>query len=198
MCRVTCVASAHALVTWLIMTFSMVVAIDAKNGIGKDGGLPWHLPGDMKYFRELTSKVNSADRQNVVIMGRKTWNSIPERFRPLSGRINIVLTRNNDLQLPMGVLRAGNFKDVEEILDNKEIKGMVESAFVIGGQQIFEEAMRHPGCGKIYMTHILKSYDCDTFLPTYDAQFEKVTSSPQQNDDSVSYYFAEYERKIVD
>ncbi|HEY9713021.1 MAG TPA: dihydrofolate reductase, partial [Chroococcales cyanobacterium] len=81
----------------------LVVAVDLNRGIGRANGLPWRLPKDMKRFRNLTTASTDPHLQNAVIMGRKTWDSIPEKFRPLEGRINIVLTRSRDLQLPEGV-----------------------------------------------------------------------------------------------
>ena len=76
------------------MTYQLVVAATRKLGIGKAGTMPWKLPGDMAYFKELTSKTADAGKQNAVIMGRKTWESIPPKFRPLPNRVNVVLTRN--------------------------------------------------------------------------------------------------------
>lgn len=75
------------------MTFQLVVAATRKLGIGKNGSMPWKLPGDMAYFKEITSKTADSAKQNAVVMGRKTWESIPPKFRPLPGRINVVLTR---------------------------------------------------------------------------------------------------------
>ena len=75
------------------MTFQLVVAATRKLGIGKAGSMPWKLPGDMAYFKEITSRTADPGKQNAVIMGRKTWESIPSKFRPLPGRINVVLTR---------------------------------------------------------------------------------------------------------
>ncbi len=63
-------------------------------GIGKDGTMPWNLPGDMAYFKALTTQTRDSNKQNAVIMGRRTWDSIPAKFRPLSNRINIVLSRS--------------------------------------------------------------------------------------------------------
>lgn len=75
------------------LTFQIVVAATRKLGIGKGGTMPWKLPGDMAYFKELTSRTADPAKQNAVVMGRKTWESIPPKFRPLPGRVNVVLTR---------------------------------------------------------------------------------------------------------
>lgn len=73
---------------------AMIAAMSMTNGIGKDGGLPWKLKGEMAYFRNVTSAVPDSDsgKKNAVIMGRKTWTSIPPKFRPLKGRVNIVIS----------------------------------------------------------------------------------------------------------
>lgn len=77
----------------------MVAAMSLTNGIGKDGGLPWRLKGEMAYFRNVTSYVPEEEKRqgtrNAVIMGRKTWASIPPKFRPLGGRVNIVISRSS-------------------------------------------------------------------------------------------------------
>jgi dihydrofolate reductase/thymidylate synthase len=75
-------------------TFECIVACDANRGIGLEGSVPWRLRGDMAYFKRKTSAVEKEGNVNAVIMGRKTWESIPAKFRPLPGRLNIILTRN--------------------------------------------------------------------------------------------------------
>ncbi len=77
---------------------NIVVAATADGGIGKDGKLPWELPTDMAFFRTTTTKVSDSRKQNAVIMGRKTWASIPARFRPLKGRLNVVLSSSADVR----------------------------------------------------------------------------------------------------
>ena len=78
--------------------FELVVAGSLENGIGIKGELPWRLPGDMKYFKELTTKTQDFTKKNCCIMGKHTYFSIPQKFRPLPNRINIILSRNKDLQ----------------------------------------------------------------------------------------------------
>ena len=88
-------------------SFAIVVALDDKQGIGKANALPWRLARDMQRFKDVTIPA-PAGRQNAVVMGRKTWDSLPPKYRPLPGRLNVVLTSNPDLALPSGVLRAGS------------------------------------------------------------------------------------------
>jgi len=76
-------------------TFAVVVAATQKGGIGRAGSLPWRLPADLAYFKRVTSTTVELGKQNAVIMGRKTWDSIPPKFRPLVGRINVVLSRDH-------------------------------------------------------------------------------------------------------
>ena len=76
------------------MNFSMILAVDSKNGLGKNNALAWKLSADMQYFKRITSQVVDANKQNAVIMGRKTWESIPPKFRPLPNRLNCILSRN--------------------------------------------------------------------------------------------------------
>jgi dihydrofolate reductase len=78
--------------------FSIVVAAAANSGIGRAGQLPWRLPGDLAFFKRVTSQVTGAGR-NAVIMGRKTWDSIPSKFRPLPGRLNIVISSQDSSQM---------------------------------------------------------------------------------------------------
>src|SRR5579885_2827290 len=72
----------------------IIMAVDQNNGIGKNNSLPWNIKKDMKYYKEKTLTTNDSNMKNVVIMGRKTYESIPAKFRPLTGRINIVISRN--------------------------------------------------------------------------------------------------------
>ena len=86
----------------------MVLAATPSGGIGLDGGLPWRLPGEMAYFRELTTKTRDAAKRNAVLMGRKTWDSLPPKFKPLPGRLNVVLSASGALSgaRPRGARRS--------------------------------------------------------------------------------------------
>ena len=141
--------------------FSLVVATDSKRGIGIDGELPWRLKHDMSHFRTLTS--GRTPGKNAVIMGRKTWESIPEKFRPLPGRINVVMSRNKSYPLPINAKRAASLDEALEV--------EAEQLFVIGGAEIYSSAIDHERCESIYVTRIEKEYECDTVFPPYEGQY---------------------------
>jgi dihydrofolate reductase len=148
--------------------FSIIVAVDAAMGVGKDGGLPWHFTEDMKYFKAVTTAEYAPGEQNVVIMGRKTWESLPERYRPLPGRINVVISSNKDYSLPKEVL---SFVSLESALAYAETKkGKV---FMIGGAKIFAQTIEHVQCIELFLTKIDKDFSCDVFFPIIPSSFEK-------------------------
>lgn len=147
----------------------LIVAHDKNLGIGKNNDLPWHLPTDMAYFKKITTEQTGKTR-NTLIMGRKTWDSIPERFRPLPNRTNIVLSRSKQ-DLPFGVLQEKSLDKAIELAEDES------KIFVIGGGQIFKEALAHPKCRTLYITRIDKSYDCDTFFGDYSELFKLVDES---------------------
>ncbi|MBN4054836.1 dihydrofolate reductase [Nitrospira defluvii] len=175
--------------------FSMIVAMDAERGIGKDGTLPWHLSGDLKHFKQLTCTTDDSNKQNAVIMGRKTWESIPEKFRPLPGRLNVVLTRNKKLNLPEGVVSADSLEKAFHVIEVPERKTSIEKAFVIGGAQIFEIALASPFCEELHVTHINSTFQCDTFFPPFESLFERYKTYSGLSEEDISYNFAAYRRK---
>lgn len=157
--------------------FSVVVAVDSKNGIGINGQLPWRLSEDMKHFRTLTT--GGPEENNAVIMGRKTWESIPGKYRPLPRRTNVVITRNRGYELPDGVQMAGSLADAVYISADK--------LFVIGGSQIYADAIKHENCESIYLTRVRGEYECDTFFTGYESLFEKERVIDTINEGGVLY-----------
>ncbi len=167
------------------MYFSIISAIDDKRGIGIKGGLPWNLQGDMEYFKKITVGRGN----NGIIMGRTTWLSLPEKFRPLPQRINIVLTEKY-FQLPKGVYKAQSIDEALATLISKS----VEQIFVIGGGQVYRQAIVHPLCQKLYLTEIQGNFNCDTFFPEIPAQFIKKSESEPITEGHITYKFVVYEK----
>ncbi len=174
--------------------FDIVVAVDSRFGIGKSGRLPWNLPGELKHFKELTTKTESEGKQNAVIMGRKTWEALPVSFKPLPKRINLVLTRNKRLKTPHGVLKAESLQEALMTV-NAQFQNKVEKIFVIGGQEVFQEALKHRDCQRIYLTQILSDFQCDTFFPQNLSDFEKIHESDKMSEKNIDYYYIELLRR---
>lgn len=130
---------------------SLIVAASANNGIGKNNQLLWHLPNDLKFFKNTTWGM-------VVIMGRKTYESVN---KPLPGRVNIVITANDSWKAD-GVLVAANLEDALKIAAETNCKEL----FIIGGGEIYRQSF--PVADKIYLTRVHVTFDADTFFPEID------------------------------
>ncbi len=179
-----------------MLEFGVVVAIDKNNGIGFNGQLPWNLPGDLKRFKEITTRTNDPSLQNAVVMGRRTWESIPEKFRPLPQRINAVLTRDRDFKFSNGILVFSSLEDCLERMQSEYSNKRIERGFFIGGEKVFAGALNHPLCHRLYMTRILGSFKCDTFFPSFQDDFRLVSTSEKHSENSIEYVFEEYSRIV--
>ena len=135
----------------------MIVACTKNGGIGREGKLPWNLKEDMAWFKKVTTEA-SADKPegcNAVIMGRKTWESIPPSLRPLSGRVNIVLSRSPDsMSVPDGVVLSKSLADAMQVVDSRDD---ISQCFVIGGGELYREAMNSDRLCKVVIYRELAS-----------------------------------------
>ncbi|KAK4485934.1 hypothetical protein RD792_008585 [Penstemon davidsonii] len=178
-------------------TYQVVVAATPRMGIGKDGKLPWRLPGDLKFFKEITTTTSDPMKKNAVMMGRKTWESIPPKFRPLPGRLNVVLTRSGDSEISSAdnVVLCGCIASALELLAEPPYSFSIEKVFLIGGGQILREALNAPECEAIHLTEIKTSIECDTFIPSIDMSvYQPWYSSSPIVENSVRYSFVTYVR----
>lgn len=166
----------------------IIVAADENMGIGKNGKLPWHLKHELKYFQDVTTKTKDPDKQNMVLMGRTTWESIPSKHRPLKGRRNVVLTRNPDYE----AVGAETIHSLDEALNAAD--DSIEKIFVIGGAQVFKEMMGRSDLAGIYLTQIHEEYDCDTFFPEIPEEFGEPVNLGGEEEDDVSYNYLFYEK----
>jgi dihydrofolate reductase / thymidylate synthase len=114
------------------------VAATREMGIGKGGKLPWKLPSDLRFFKEITVLTSDTNKKNAVIMGRKTWESIPSQYRPLPGRLNVILTQSDsfDIATLENVVSCGSMGSALELLGSAPYCFSIEKIFIIGGAQI--------------------------------------------------------------
>ena len=173
------------------MKFSIVVVVDRNLGIGKDNNLPWRLPGDMKFFKSLTS--NSAEgKRNAVIMGRKTWESLPPKSRPLPNRLNVVVSTQNSYELPEGCKLASSLSDALKICESELA---IDQTFVIGGAELYKNSISDSSLDRLYLTEVYGSYDCDKFFPPYADRFKLISTSDTQFENGIEYSFKIFEPK---
>lgn len=154
------------------MPVTLIAALSRNRCIGRGGQLPWHIPEDLAHFRALTAG-------KPVLMGRKTWESLPERFRPLSGRTNIVLTRQENYVLPAGVERFASFGEALAAHATDDL-------FVIGGGDVYTEALSH--ADRLELTHVDQEVDGDAFFPEVnDADWREAAREGHDGFSFVTY-----------
>lgn len=149
--------------------FSLIVACDSKNGIGKNGKLPWNLPEDLRRFKNITNKSN-------IIMGRKTWESLP--IKPLPNRHNIVISHT--LKSVQGATVCKDLQSALKCLENTQ-------TYIIGGSYVYNETMNHPDCGDIIITRVFGNFECDTFINKPPDNFICIFKSEIQTNNNVEF-----------
>ncbi|MFC7201907.1 dihydrofolate reductase [Haloferax namakaokahaiae] len=164
------------------LRFVLIAAVADNGVIGRDGDMPWHLPEDLKHFKQTTMG-------HPVVMGRTTYESIAAQIDgPLPGRQNIVLT-TRDIELPAGAEVVGS---VEEAIDAAEVAAEemgVESAYVVGGQTVYEQFFDRADA--MVLTELAESYEGDTRFPEWDADEWAETA----RDDHDGFAFVTYKRR---
>jgi len=150
------------------MIISMIAAVAANNVIGKDNDLVWHLPDDMKYFMETT-------QNHIVIMGRKNYESIPHKYRPLPNRVNIIITKQIDYHAPDCIIMNNINEAFDYARDCDE-----DEVFIIGGGQIYSQSF--PLAERLYITEIKMEFPGDTYFPEYDInEWIEISRHPHHN-----------------
>jgi dihydrofolate reductase len=165
------------------MKISLIAALTQNHVIGKNKDLPWHLPDDMKYFMQTT-------KQHHVVMGRKNYESIPEKFRPLPNRTNLVVTRQTNFVAPQCIVVNSIEKAMTIAEENKE-----QELFIIGGAEIYNLAM--PLADRLYLTEIQTELDGDTYFPSFNKKIWKEVSRKHHPADERHLYafdFVVYEK----
>lgn len=159
---------------------NIIVAIAANNAIGKDNKLLWHLSEDLKYFKKTTLG-------SPIIMGRKTWKSLP--FKPLPKRENIVISTNKDYK-PEGATLVHSTEEAVEYCNK------LEKCFIIGGETIYKALM--PFCDKLYITKVYKDFEADTFFPEIEEDkwaLESESEMQKDEESGLEFQFLVYTRK---
>ena len=153
----------------------------ARNGvIGRDNTLPWHLPEDLAHFKQTTLG-------QPVIMGRKTWESLPAKFRPLPGRTNIVVTRQSNWQ-------ADGAQVAHSMGQALELSPPNTPAWVIGGAEVYAQAMPHADTAVV--TEIDADFEGDAYAPTFDSSWSEISRVSGLAANGLRYHFVTLHRQL--
>ena len=149
------------------MRFVIVVACDINRGIGIKNAIPWFLPSEFRWLYRITTHTSDPDKMNALLMGRKTWDSIPVERRPLAKRINIILSRTS------GGGKDGElfFSDLDSVLDFLDRTDSIETCYIFGGAHIYEECLSRGIVDEVIETEIQKSFFVDTWMPSLPDSF---------------------------
>ena len=159
---------------------SLIAVVARNRAIGRNNALLWHLPEDLRHFREVT-------RGKPVIMGRKTWESLPAAFRPLPGRRNIVVSRNPDYAA-VGAQCATTLDAATRLCRD------AEESFVIGGEQIYRQAL--PLAARLYLTEVDEDAEGDAFFPEFARDdWHEVSRQAGAASAGPAYAFVVYQRR---
>lgn len=163
-----------------------IVAVDEQFGIGKNGTLPWRFKKEMAHFKRTTLATQDPNKQNMVIMGRTTWESIPAAHRPLPDRTNVVLSREQSYAAS-GAVVATSLDDAFGQADDT-----IETVFIIGGGRVFKDSINDARLDGLYITKIHKDFGCDTFFPSIPPAFAAVRTLGSEEEADVHFDFLLY------
>ncbi|XP_029052826.2 dihydrofolate reductase [Osmia bicornis bicornis] len=180
------------------LSLNLIAAACEGMGIGVKGTLPWKLKSEMAFFTSMTTKTKDSNKTNVVLMGRRTWECIPSKYRPLPNRINIVLT-SQFLDYGNEAIVCKSIPHAIDVISKEPLKDQVESIWVIGGSSVYKAAMESPNFSRLYLTKIKKPFDCDTFFPPIPNNFV-LTEDPNvpqgiQEENGIQFVYEVYKRE---
>ncbi|XP_043791586.1 dihydrofolate reductase [Apis laboriosa] len=178
------------------LNLNLIAATCEGMGIGVKGTLPWKLKSELAFFTSVTTNTKNANKKNVVLMGRRTWESIPKEYRPLKNRINIVLT-SQSLDYGNDVIVCKSIPHAFEVIE--KIKDRIENIWVTGGSSVYKAAMESPNFYRLYLTRIKKYFECDTFFPTIPNNFV-LTEDPNipqgiQEENNIQFVYEVYKKE---
>ncbi|VDN03689.1 unnamed protein product [Thelazia callipaeda] len=200
---------------------NIIVAVDDCGGIGRNGKLPWRLPQEMARFSKLTSTTVDRRKINAVIMGRKVWQSIPAKFRPLKNRLNVVLSRTMETVADENVVLARSFENATKMLQSMED---IETIWNIGGREVYSLGLQSPILHQanlffkntvssfrlsllkqvtkflqLYITRVEGDFSADVFFPSLNyIRFTKDESSEMHTENGINYRYEIYTIKTND
>lgn len=163
---------------------NIIVAMCKNRGIGFQNTIPWHLSADLQRFKYITT---SYENKNTIIMGRKTWDSLPDKYKPLPKRKNIIISSKKDIIEQENVII---YNDINLI--KKNYKELHRNTWIIGGTQIYKYALENDLVNNILITVIDKDIKCDVFFPKIPSKFQLRYETPYKLENNILYKYQQW------
>uniref|UniRef100_A0A1A7Y8E3 dihydrofolate reductase n=1 Tax=Iconisemion striatum TaxID=60296 RepID=A0A1A7Y8E3_9TELE len=146
----------------------LIAAVCNNRGIGKNGHLPWSLPSEFQYFLNTICRVSRPGNLNLMIWGRHCWNSHPESIYPLPNSLHVVLSKTLTKTPDHAHFLCRDFESAVRLAAEPPLADVIETVWILGGTQVYEDALQHPWCDLLYLTDVMADFDCDVFFPEFD------------------------------
>ncbi|XP_071360616.1 dihydrofolate reductase [Trachinotus anak] len=182
----------------------LIAAVCNGMGIGKDGKLPWHLPSEFQYFLNNVTRVSRPGKMNMVIWGKLCWYSHPEEVFPLANVLHMVLSTSLNTVPDHAHFLCRDFESAVCMAAEPPLADLIETIWVVGGTQVYKDALNHPWCDLVYLTDVMADFDCDVFFPDFDRGLFKAQErfpgvpSGIQEENGIKYKFQVFKKEIGD
>ncbi|KAM4747485.1 dihydrofolate reductase-like [Rhinophrynus dorsalis] len=179
---------------------NLIAAACSDMGIGKNGYLPWNLPNEFKYFLDKITTVKQPGKKNLLVWGRRSFETFDESLLPLSNCIIALLSRTLSTVPNYVSYICHDEEEVLKLASSPPLSDEIETIWALGGVESYKTLIQHPWCHQIYLTKIMTHFDCDTFFPEFDRdvfklmkEYPGVPSEPQE-ENGIKYIFQVYQK----
>ncbi|KAK9516956.1 hypothetical protein VZT92_024861 [Zoarces viviparus] len=152
----------------------LIAAVCNGRGIGKDGQMPWDLPSEFQNFRDHVLGVSRPGKLNLMIWGKLCWYSVPKSDFPLPNVLHAVLSTTLETVPDHAHFLCPDLDSAARLAARPPLSDLIETIWVVGGTQVYEDALKHPWCDLVYLTDVMADFDCNVFFPEFDTELFKV------------------------
>ncbi|KAL4659307.1 dihydrofolate reductase-like [Arapaima gigas] len=155
----------------------LIAAACRNGGIGNEGGLPWNLPKEFQFFLDTVRTVSKPGKKNLIVWGRDCWFSAPESLHPIANSLHAILSRTLKTAPPHAHYVCRDFDSAVSLACTPPLDDLLETIWIVGGTEVYREALRHPYCDLLYLTDIMAEFECDTFFPEFNQNLFRLQDS---------------------
>ncbi|XP_071379799.1 dihydrofolate reductase-like [Centroberyx affinis] len=182
----------------------LIAAACNDMGIGKDGHLPWQLPSEFQFFLSNVTGVSRPGKMNMLVWGKLCWYSNPDCLFPMANTLHVVLSKTLRAAPDRAHFLCQDFESAVHLAAQPPLADLIETIWVVGGAQVYQDALLHPWCDLVYLTDVMADFDCDVFFPQFDRRVFKMqhrfpgVPSEVQEENGIKYKFQVFKKEICE